>query len=185
MVFQGTVLGSHLSLIYFADVAAVKPDDNSWEIFADDFSAAGGFPDGTSDRHVFCNLQEVKDRVHHWRARNRKGWDPAREATVILDSALGAAQAFRFLGTGVDNRRLTALQSPLARPFLPVRSSCVSGNRISGARRRRSPPRFAKWPRVGCLELTRCRRRFLIGRKGASSSYTTSTGTIPTCSDHN
>ena len=106
-VFQGTVLGSPLWNLFYADARkSVEAKGYTESVFADDFNAWKGFVrtnnvEGTK-RAILADLESAQKELHLWGAANQVRFDPSKESFHILHRRFHHGDDFKILGVTFD-----------------------------------------------------------------------------------
>ena len=106
-VFQGTILGSPLWKIFYADARkSVNNRGYVESVFADDFNAWKGFV-ATVDievtkRVILTDLEEAQRELHLWGKANQVKFDPSKESFHILHRRFHHGDDFKILGVTFD-----------------------------------------------------------------------------------
>ena len=106
-VFQGTVLGSPLWNIFYAD--ARKPVNKKGyveSVFADDFNAWKGFAANKepvkTQESILLDLETVQRELHLWGKANQVIFDPSKESFHVLHRRFHHGADFKILGVTFD-----------------------------------------------------------------------------------
>ena len=108
-VFQGTVLGSPLWNVFYADARRAAGDLGFIEtIFADDFNCFKGFAKGKLPQGLRCEieLRGVQKELHLWGKANRVLFDPSKESFHRLHRRFHSEGEFKILGVIFDAQLL-------------------------------------------------------------------------------
>ena len=107
MLFQGTVFGTSLWNIFFADVhAPAEKYGGREQRFADDLSTSKAYPRKTPNDDILKDMCECQESVHAWGVVNRVSFDASKEEFAILGAQDGHGGPFRLLGPVVDQKLL-------------------------------------------------------------------------------
>ena len=102
-VYQGTVLGSPLWNVHYADArTAVRSEGFKEVIFADDLNCSREFPAHTAERYIREKLTECQTTLHTWGAANRVLFDPGKESLHCLHRTRYFGEDFKILGVLFD-----------------------------------------------------------------------------------
>ncbi len=108
-VFQGTVLGSPLWNLYYADARkSVAQKGYTETVFADDFNAWKGFVRADDDdveatmRRILSDLESAQQELHLWGAANQVRFDPSKESFHVLHRRFHYGDDFKILGVTFD-----------------------------------------------------------------------------------
>jgi len=107
--FQGTVLGSPLWNVFYADARrAVDQLGFTETVFADDFNCWKSFNKRHLPAQVKADLElrGAQRELHLWGAANRVVFDPAKESFHLLHRTLHLGDDFRLLGVHFDSQLL-------------------------------------------------------------------------------
>jgi len=87
MVFQGTVIGPILWLLFFNDVRIYASlYEDSENLFADDLNTFRLFDRDIPHNDVIEDLRNTQHIIHFWGELNKVEFDPAKERTPISPS---------------------------------------------------------------------------------------------------
>ena len=104
-VFQGTVLGSPLWNVFYADARfAVNNLGFKETVFADDFNAWKTF--NPQETCVQAHQQKAQRDLHDWGWANQVLFDPLKESFHTLHRAFFAGEDFKILGVLFDPQLL-------------------------------------------------------------------------------
>ena len=107
MVFQGTVLGTTLWNIFFADVQGTGKEHGCKEqCFADDLSTCKSYRRDVANEEILKDMHDCQASVHEWGVTNRVSFDPAKEEFAVLSPQDGHGNTFRLLGPLIDPKLL-------------------------------------------------------------------------------
>ena len=102
-VFQGTVLGPPLWIVFFSDVTQpASSTGGNPPLFADDLSVFQKFDRFAKNSEIIRAMHVCRNRVHAWGRVNRVAFDPTKEHVVILHPIRGEGDPFKLLGCLVD-----------------------------------------------------------------------------------
>ena len=110
-VFQGTVLGSPLWNVFYADARRPLDAKNfNATAFADDLNAWKAFSldkhSETPHQQALSELEAVQRELHLWGAANQVLFDPGKESFHILHRHLHHGENFKVLGCVFDSQLL-------------------------------------------------------------------------------
>ena len=116
-VYQGTVLGSPLWNVFYADSREplqrcgytetnFADDLNCWKAFAKVVPPAGAYGPLPGHGPVLADLRGVQRELHLWGAANRVTFDPAKESFHILHRTLHHGETFKVLGCVFESQLL-------------------------------------------------------------------------------
>ena len=104
-VYQGTVLGSPLWNIHYADAAkAVRKQGFLEVIFADDLNCVREFGPEVSQRVVEHELRQCQRELHAWGGANRVLFDPGKESFHGIHRGRHFGDEFKILGVIFDTQ---------------------------------------------------------------------------------
>jgi len=104
-VFQGTVWGPILWLVFYADSSKAVQENGFQElIFADDLNAFKTFGHKVSKEEILAEAATCQCNLHEWGRANQVAFDSGKEATAILSRWPGQTHGedFTILGTVFD-----------------------------------------------------------------------------------
>ena len=102
-VFQGTVLGSCLWNVFFADVTGpAASTGGDAKMFADDLNVFQKFDQKVGNEEIVRTMGVCRERVHKWGRVNRVSFDAGKEHIVILHPIHGQGDPFKLLGCTID-----------------------------------------------------------------------------------
>ena len=105
MVFQGTVMGPILWMIFFSDISVCTSlYGDSENIFADDLSCFRAFDKVTSNNEILTELGQTQDLIHTWGTLNRVDFDPSKEQFAVLHNQNDSKDHFKLLGYTFDTQ---------------------------------------------------------------------------------
>ena len=108
-VFQGTVLGSPLWNVFYADARCAVTDLGFEEtVFADDFNCWKGYGRSKMPANLRgeIELRGAQRELHLWGKANQVLFDPAKESFHLLHRSLHAGGEFKILGVHFDGQLL-------------------------------------------------------------------------------
>ncbi len=106
-VFQGTVLGSPLWNLFYADARhAVRELGFVETVFADDFNCWKGFDWNVDGPSAIESMKECQVKLHDWGAANQVVFDPSKESFAILRARDPVGEDFKLLGIIFDTKLL-------------------------------------------------------------------------------
>ena len=116
-IFQGTVLGSPLCNVFYADARfAVNNLGFKETVFADDFNAWKVFPGGTALDHMLDECKACQASLHAWGRANSVKFDAGKECFHILHRSRSLGDDFLLLGVLFDcELRMHSAASRVAR----------------------------------------------------------------------
>ncbi len=104
-VFQGTVLGSPLRNVFYADARHAVTDLGFVEtVFADDFNAWKTFR--PREKGVLAHQHKAQHELHEWGRANQVLFDPSKESFHVLHRAFFSGEDFKILGVLFDPQLL-------------------------------------------------------------------------------
>ena len=104
-VFQGTVLGSPLWNVFYADARHAVTDLGFVEtVFADDFNAWKTFR--PREKGVLAHQHKAQHELHEWGRANQVLFDPSKESFHVLHRAFFSGEDFKILGVLFDPQLL-------------------------------------------------------------------------------
>ena len=104
-VFQGTVWGPILWLVFYADSSEAVRENGFHElIFADDLNAFKTFGHKVGKEEILAEAATCQSNLHAWGRANQVAFDRGKEATAILSRWPGQTHGedFTILGTVFD-----------------------------------------------------------------------------------
>ena len=103
MVFQGTVWGTILWNVFFADASQAVTETGFDDIvFADDLNAVKTFAASAGDPSIHTSLRDCQFTLHRWGRANSVVFDASKESTHILALRPGDSSEFKILGVVFD-----------------------------------------------------------------------------------
>ena len=106
-VFQGTVLGSPLWNVYYADARiAVRKFGFIETVFADDFNCWVSFDKNAKELDVVLLLSLCQHHLHEWGRANQVVFDPTKEEFVLIRRFHALGPNFKLLGVTFDPQLL-------------------------------------------------------------------------------
>ena len=106
-VFQGTVLGSCLWNLYYADARfAVRELGFTETVFADDFNCWTPLNRDAKELDAVIALSQCQHSLHTWGAANQVAFDPVKEEFVLMRRFRALGPNFRLLGVTFDPQLL-------------------------------------------------------------------------------
>ena len=104
-VYQGTVLGSPLWNLHYADAPlAVRSRDFLEVIFADDLNCVREFGPGTKQEVIEEQLRKCQAELHKWGAANRVLFDAGKESFHGIHRGKHFGDSFKILGVLFDTQ---------------------------------------------------------------------------------
>ena len=106
-VFQGTVLGSPLWNVFYADARhAVRNLGFVETVFADDFNCWAAFDKDVKEFDVVMRLSACQHQLHEWGSANQVTFDPSKEEFVLIRRFRALGPNFKLLGVTFDPQLL-------------------------------------------------------------------------------
>ncbi len=106
-VFQGTVLGTCLWNLFYADARfAVRQLQFTETVFADDFNCWTALDKDVKELDAVIKLSECQHNLHAWGGANRVVFDPVKEEFVLMRRFRALGPNFRLLGITFDPQLL-------------------------------------------------------------------------------
>ncbi len=106
-VYQGTVLGSPLWNVFYADARfAVRELGFIETVFADDFNCWTVLGRDVTEVEAMAKLSECQGNLHRWGEANRVVFDPAKEEFVVIRRRDAIGDCFKLLGITFDPQLL-------------------------------------------------------------------------------
>ena len=106
-VFQGTVLGSALWNLFYADAnRAVRGLGFVETVFADDFNCWKSLPKDVKELEAVLELSACQASLHNWGGANRVIFDSSKESFVLMRRFRAIGVNFKLLGVTFDPQLL-------------------------------------------------------------------------------
>ena len=103
MVYQGTVLGPLLWLVFFADASKAIIEAKFNEIiFANDLSAYKCYLEGVRNSTLLKHADKCQENLHKWGKANQVEFEPKKEIISILSRDSPHGPGFTLLGVYFD-----------------------------------------------------------------------------------
>ena len=104
MVFQGTVLGPLLWLIFFQDASRAIIEAFFQDIvFADDLNAYRIYEETTPNTTLWRHAEQCQTNLHKWGTANQVSFDANKESFNIISRYVPEGPGFKLLGIFYDN----------------------------------------------------------------------------------
>ena len=102
-VYQGTVLGSPLWNVHYADSnKAVQAEGFSEVVFADDLNCSKDMGPTTTEAQARAALRRCQTSLHRWGAANKVTFDPGKESFHAIHRTRSFGDNFKILGVLFD-----------------------------------------------------------------------------------
>ena len=111
MVFQGTVWGPMLWLVFYADSAEpILRLDFTGIVFADDHNAFRVYSASARQDEILADMDACQWELHQWGKANQVSFDAGKESKHILSRSQLYGESFKLLGVQFDTK-LTMTES--------------------------------------------------------------------------